>query len=68
MSVAEKVARSQAMYLWSREVIAKQISAEHPEYNSERLKWEVTARIYADEPETMQLVKRMLDRVSDRSL
>jgi hypothetical protein len=68
MSVAEKVARSQAMFLWSREVIAKQISEEHPEYSSERLKWEVAARIYADEPETMKLVERMLERVSHRSL
>jgi len=68
MSVAEKVARSQAMYLWSREVISKQISQEHPDYSAERLKWEVAARIYADEPETMKLVERMLERVSHRSL
>lgn len=65
MPIAEKVARSQAMFNAYREQLGREIAAVHPEYSFERLKWEVAARMYADEPATMELVNRMLERVSD---
>jgi hypothetical protein len=64
MSPAERVARSAAMFQWTREMLARQVTAELGEMPAERLKWEVALRLYASEPSVRAMIEERLRHVS----
>ncbi len=64
MTPAERVARSAAMFAWTRELIARQITSEQGDMDSESLKWKVALRLYGSEPSVRQLIERKLADVS----
>lgn len=65
LSVKERVARSQAMFNWTREMLARQIQKEKGPMSTERLRWEVALRMYGREPVVRRLIERQLAHVSD---
>jgi hypothetical protein len=65
LTVKERVARSVALFQWSREIIARQIRRESHVNSNERLKWLVALRQYGRDPRMRTMIKRELDRVSD---
>ena len=70
MSVPEKVARSAAMFQWTRERIGRRIRAELAELSGEmvsdeRLKWLVAMELYGDEPVVRGFIEEMLANVPD---
>lgn len=60
MSPVEKVARSMAMFAWTREWIARQILAEQGPVGPERLKWLVALRLYGNEPQVRAWIEERL--------
>ncbi len=64
LSPAERVARSAAMFVWTREQIARQIVAEEGELDAETLKWKVALRLYGNEPGVRRLIEQKLSDVS----
>ena len=63
LSVKERVARSVAMFQWTREMIARQIVAEAGPMSTERLKWEVALRQYGADAVSREMIQRKLDDV-----
>ncbi len=61
---AERVARSSALLKWSREMIARQITAEKGPLPEERLKWEVALRLYGSDRVARPMIERILADVS----
>ena len=70
MSAAERVARSAAMFEWTRQQLARQIIAERtengasPDIDPETLKWMVGLRLYGDQPVVRRLIEQRLRDVS----
>lgn len=64
MTPSERVARSAAMFQWTREQLARQIVAERGDCDAETLKWEVALRLYGDQPTMRVLIQRKLGNVS----
>ena len=64
MSPAERVARSAAMFAWTREQLARQISAELGPMPDEILKWQVALRLYGNEPDMRKMIEQRLSDVS----
>ena len=64
MTPAERVAKSAAMFEWSREIIRRRIVAEHGELSAEELKWRVALHQYGDQPQVRELIERLLADVS----
>ena len=65
MTPAERVARSVAMFQWTREQLARQIIAEQGPTHPSRLKWLVALRLYGNEPQVKAMIERKLADVSD---
>lgn len=61
----ERIARSIAMFHWSREFICRQIQRETGVVDPEHLKWAVAMRLYGADPRTREMIQRMLAHVSD---
>ena len=68
LSPAERVARSAALFAWTRDQLARQIVAEQGAMDSEQLKWEVAMRLYGNEPTVRRLIQRKLDEICERSI
>ena len=64
LTPAERVARSAAMFAWTREQIARQIVSEQGEMDGESLEWKVALRLYGSEPTVRRLIERKLADVS----
>jgi len=64
MSPAEKMARSAAMFAWTREQMARSIRIEQPNLSDEDVKWHVALKLYEREPEVVRLIREQLSRVS----
>lgn len=64
MSSVEKMARSAAMFAWTRQQIALRIRQEKPNLTDEELKWEVALKLYENEPEVVKLIKEHLGHAS----
>ena len=56
LTPAERVARSAAMFQWTREQIARQLVRQHGEVSPERLKWLVALRLYGKEPAVKMMI------------
>ncbi|MBC8355602.1 MAG: hypothetical protein H8E66_26790 [Planctomycetes bacterium] len=59
----QRVARSQAMFRWTREMIGRQILRESGTMSPERLKWEIALRQYGSDPITRAMIERELKNV-----
>ena len=64
MTTAERIARSAAMFEWTRQQIARQISAQQGDVDQETLKWMVAHRLYGREPNVCTWIDRKLKDVS----
>lgn len=64
MSPAERVARSAAMFQWTREQLARQIVRELGEMDAVTLRWQVALRLYGSEPEVRALIESELNNVA----
>ena len=64
MSPCERVARSAAMFQWTREQIARQIILQSGPAPPARLKWLVALRLYGHQPEMKKLIESELANVS----
>ncbi len=60
----DRVARSAAMFQWTREQIARQIVVERGPTDADTLKWLVALRLYGNEPAIRELIERKLGHVS----
>lgn len=64
MSPAERVARSAAMFAWTRDQLARRISAELGPMPDDILKWQVVLRLYGNEPDVRNMIEQRLSDVS----
>ncbi len=64
MTAAERVARSAAMFQWTRDQLARQITSESGEMPDEVLRLRVALRLYGREPEVRNMIERKLADVS----
>ena len=64
MTPAERVARSAAMFQWTRDQIARRLERELGEMDAELLKWRVALELYGHEPTVRALIERRLQDVS----
>ena len=64
MPVHARVARAAAMFVWARDLIAREIVSRAGPLPSERLKWETALRLYGSDDSARRLIQQMLDRVS----
>jgi hypothetical protein len=64
MSPREKMARSAAMFAWTKQQMERQLRIANPEFSDEQLKWHVALRLYEHEPEIVKLIEEQLRRVS----
>lgn len=64
MAPAERVARSAAMFQWTREQLARQIVAELGPMDASKLKWHVALKLYGNEPIVREMIERELARIS----
>lgn len=65
MAPKERIARTAAMFQWTREMIARRILTEGGPMSAERLKWRVALRLYGNEPEVAAMIRGMLENVPD---
>ena len=63
LSPKERIARAEAMYHWSREIIARQITLNEGPVGAERLKWLVAMRQYGADSTTLELIRKALNNV-----
>ncbi len=64
MSPAERMARSAAMFAWTRQQMARQIRSADPTLSDEQVKWRVALRLYEHDPEVIKLIEENLPHVS----
>lgn len=64
MSPAEKMARSAAMFAWTRQQMARRIRTDQPGLTDEQVKWQVALKLYEREPEVVKLIQEHLSHVS----
>ena len=66
MSVKEKIARSVAIFNWSREFAARQVREANPDACPEVIRLLVALRIYGHEPQIKSMIESLLaENVSD---
>ena len=64
MTPAERVARSAAMFQWTRDQLGRQIISDQGEISEEILKWHVALRLYGNEPAVRKMIEGKLADVS----
>ncbi len=64
MTPAERVARSAAMFEWTREQLARQITEQLGPIEKSILKWHVALRLYGNEPVVREMIEREIANVS----
>lgn len=64
LTPAQRVARSAAMFAWTRDQIARQIISEQGEIDFESLQCKVALSLYRSEPAVCRLIERKLSDVS----
>ena len=65
MTPAQRVSRSAAMLVWTRNQIARQIVSNEGEMDAKALNWKVALRLYGNSPNIRQLIERELSDVSN---
>ena len=64
MSPAEKVARSAAMLVWTRQQMAIRIRNTQPSLSDEEVRLHVALQLYERDPEVVRLIQEQLAHVS----
>ena len=64
MSPAEKVARSAAMFAWTRQQMAIRIRNTQPGLSDEEVRLHVALQLYERDPEVVKLIQEQLSHVS----
>lgn len=64
MSIKERVRRADALFRWSRDFLARQISDAEAALPEDDLKWEVALRQYGGDPAARELIKELRSRVA----
>ena len=64
MSPAEKVARSAAMFAWTRQQMAIRIRNTQPSLSDEEVRLHVALQLYERDPEVVRLIREQLAHVS----
>ena len=64
MSPAEKVARSAAMFAWTRQQMAIRIQTAQPSLSDEEVRLHVALQLYERDPEVVSLIQEQLANVS----
>lgn len=64
LSPAQRVARSAALFQWTREMLARQVVAEKGDMPEDQLKWEVALRQYGANPAVRAMIEEVLESVS----
>lgn len=64
MSPADKMARSAAMFAWTRQQMARQFRNANPTLSDEHVKWQVALKLYEHEPDVIRLIEEYLQHVS----
>ncbi len=64
MSPAEKVARSAAMFAWTRQQMAIRIRNTQPSLSDEKVRWQVALQLYERDPDVVKLIHEQLANVS----
>ena len=64
MSVADRIRRTEALFNWSREYLARSIVATSGPMSNDDLKREVALRQYGSDPATRALIDELRDRDS----
>ena len=64
MSPAEKVARSAAMFAWTRQQMAIRIRNTQPSLSDEEVRWHVALQLYERDSDVVRLIKEQLANVS----
>ena len=64
MSPAEKVARSAAMFAWTRQQMALRIRNTQPSLSDEEVRLHVALQLYERDPEVVRLIQEQLAHVS----
>jgi hypothetical protein len=60
MPPVEKVARSMAMFRWTRDQIARRIVQERGATEPDHLRWLVALRLYGEEADVRKLIEKEL--------
>ncbi len=64
MSPSERIARSAAMFVWTRQQMARQVLKTNSTLSEEQVKWQVALKLYEHEPEVVKLILEHLQHVS----
>jgi hypothetical protein len=64
MSPAERVARSSAMFAWTRQQMAIRIRNIQPGLSDEEVRLHVALQLYERDPEVVKLIQEQLSHVS----
>ncbi len=64
MSPAERVARSSAMFAWTRQQMAIRIRNTQPGLSDEEVRLHVALQLYERDPEVVKLIQEQLSHVS----
>ena len=59
----ERIARAAAIFQWTRETIARQITADSGPGSPDRLKWLVAMRQYGADATAREIIQRALENV-----
>ena len=63
LSPQDRIARCAAMLKWTRDLLARQVTAELGAISEERLKWEVAKRMYGSDPTVKAIIDQKLEDV-----
>ena len=63
MSPAEKVARSAAMFAWTRQQMALRIRNTQPSLSDEEVRLHVALQLYERDPEVVRLIQQRTERI-----
>jgi hypothetical protein len=63
MSPAEKVARSAAMFAWTRQPMALRIRNTQPSLSDEEVRLHVALQLYERDPEVVRLIQQRTERI-----
>ena len=64
MSTVEKVARSAAMFAWTRQQMAIRIRNTQPSLSDEEVRWHVALQLYERDSDVVRLIQEQLANVS----
>jgi hypothetical protein len=62
MTIVERIQRAEALFIWSRDYVARSILAAKGPMSDDELKYEMALRLYGSDPETRALIEEWRGR------